>query len=76
MNRYVKSVYPRVVLPDKITIYFHIFRFIMSSSKARKAIAWALRGTTSDVESVIAKVSRGINAVPALAQKVEKGEIM
>jgi hypothetical protein len=48
----------------------------MSGSKATKAIAWALRGTKADVGSVLERVQRGINAVPALAQKVENGEIM
>jgi len=48
----------------------------MSGSNATKAIAWALRGTKADVGSVIERVQRGVNAIPALAQKVEKGEIM
>lgn len=48
----------------------------MSGLKATKAIAWALRGTKADVGSVIDRVQRGINTIPALAQKVEKGEII
>jgi len=58
-----------------ITFPQHFF-LIMSSSKATKAIAWAFRGTKADVGSVIDRVQRGINTIPALAQKVEKGEIM
>lgn len=48
----------------------------MSGSTAAKAMVWALRGTKADVGSVLERVQRGINAVPALAKKVEKGAII
>ena len=53
-----------------------MYRAFSTAVRAAKKITWTFNGTAKDINVGLAGFERGLDMIPKLAQKVEKGIIM
>ena len=52
-----------------------MYRAFSTATRAAKKLTWTFNGTTQDINTALTGLQQALDAVPELAQKVEKGVI-